>query len=424
MSAKKIITISLILATFLLSVSVVSVIAKENSQEPVQLGPRPFFLLDKLEKGKLKKELQSCKHKKTFERSAFVVGHRGAPLQFPELTVEGYKAAVRMGSGMAEWDVVFTKDKKLVVRHGFEDLAHTTNILEFPELRKKCSVPFTPAQFNENGELVESASAVCRTTDITLEELKKLNGVMAGANPRATEPEEYYKGTGNERTDIYSTGATLVTHSEMIELASELGIKMNPELKPVPDYIDMPYQGDYSREDFAQDFIDAFKEANVDPDNVLPISFDLDNVMYWINNDPRFGRDAGWLDGRYPENPDDPSTWSPSMKELFDRGLRTISPPMWMLLSVNNEGEIVPSEYAKRAKEAGLNITTWTLERSGRISMDGGWYYQTFDEAIETEGDVYKVLDVLAQDVGVMAIANDWPATLTYYANCKDVETY
>jgi len=232
------------------------------------------------------------------------------------------------------------------------------------------------------------------------------------------------KGTGNERTDIYSTGATLVTHSEMIELASELGIKMNPELKPVADYIDMPYQGDYSRENFAQDFIDALKEANVDPDNVLPISFDLDNVMYWINNTPRFGRDTGWLDGRYPENPDDPSTWSPSMKELFDRGLRTISPPIWMLLSVNNEGEIVPSEYAKRAKEAGLNITTWTLERSGRISMDGGWYYQTFGEAIETEGDVYKVLDVLAQDVGVLAIANDWPAALTYYANCKDVKTY
>jgi glycerophosphoryl diester phosphodiesterase len=28
------------------------------------------------------------------------------------------------------------------------------------------------------------------------------------------------------------------------------------------------------------------------------------------------------------------------------------------------------------------------------------------------------VIDVLAQDVGVIGIFSDWPATTTYYANC------
>ena len=35
---------------------------------------------------------------------------------------------------------------------------------------------------------------------------------------------------------------------------------------------------------------------------------------------------------------------------------------------------------------------------------------------IELEGR--KLLDVLAQDVGVKGVFSDWPATVTYYANC------
>jgi glycerophosphoryl diester phosphodiesterase len=31
---------------------------------------------------------------------------------------------------------------------------------------------------------------------------------------------------------------------------------------------------------------------------------------------------------------------------------------------------------------------------------------------------MYQVLDVLAQDVKIRGIFSDWPATVTYYANC------
>jgi glycerophosphoryl diester phosphodiesterase len=31
---------------------------------------------------------------------------------------------------------------------------------------------------------------------------------------------------------------------------------------------------------------------------------------------------------------------------------------------------------------------------------------------------MYKALDVLAREVGILGIFSDWPATVTYYANC------
>lgn len=97
-------------------------------------------------------------------------------------------------------------------------------------------------------------------------------------------------------------------------------------------------------------------------------------------------------------------------------------PPIFALLDVDDSGNIVPSRYARDAKNAGLDIITWTLERSG-ILADGnnGFYYQTFDSAIKREGDVMKVLDVLARNVGIRGIFSDWPATVSYYANCMNV---
>lgn len=32
----------------------------------------------------------------------------------------------------------------------------------------------------------------------------------------------------------------------------------------------------------------------------------------------------------------------------------------------------------------------------------GGWYYQTMTDAIDNDGDMLKVMDVLAQKVGIL----------------------
>ena len=149
----------------------------------VQLGPRPFFLVDDMRPGPLKTRLQSCSEG-PFKKSDFSIGHRGAALQFPEHTKESYEAGARMGAGILECDVTFTRDQELVCRHSQCDLHTTTNILATP-LAAKCSIPFTPAQFDAGGNLIQPASATCCTSDLTLAEFKSLRGKMDASNPRA-----------------------------------------------------------------------------------------------------------------------------------------------------------------------------------------------------------------------------------------------
>ena len=81
------------------------------------------------------------------------------------------------------------------------------------------------------------------------------------------------------------------------------------------------------------------------------------------------------------------------------------------------EDQIIPSKYALAAKKADLQMITWTLERSGPLTNGGGWYYQSVKDLINNDGDVFRVLHVLAHDVGVKGVFSDWPATTTYYAN-------
>jgi glycerophosphoryl diester phosphodiesterase len=106
------------------------------------------------------------------------------------------------------------------------------------------------------------------------------------------------------------------------------------------------------------------------------------------------------------------------MQELADMGVNYIAPPLWMLVTLDDAGAMVPSPYAAEATAAGLDIITWTLERSGPLAGGGGWYFQSVTDAVDNDGVYYELLDVLAQDVGVVGVFSDWPATVTYYANC------
>jgi glycerophosphoryl diester phosphodiesterase len=183
----------------------------------------------------------------------------------------------------------------------------------------------------------------------------------------------------------------------------------------------MPFEGDYTQEDYAQQMIDEYKAAGVKPEDVYAQSFNLDDVLYWLNSEPEFGQQAVYLDGRYDDPAFDrtnPATWSPNMMELAAAGVNIIAPPMWMLVELDQNKKIVPSLYARQARAAGLDIITWTLERSGLLGTGGDWYYQTTTAAIDRDGDTLEMLDVLAQDVGVIGVFSDWPATTTYYANC------
>ena len=391
-------------------------------KENIQVGPRPYFLVADMDPSPLKDKLMSCADG-PFKRTEFTVSHRGAPLMFPEHTKESYEAAFRMGAGIQECDVTFTHDRELVCRHSQCDLHTTTNILA-TDLAAKCSQPFVPADPLAG----TPAQARCCTSDITLAEFKSLRGKMDAANLMATTVEDYMKGTADWRTDLYASKGTLLTHKESIALFRKQGVKMTPELKEPS--VPMPYLGFYTQEQYAQQMINEYKEAGIQAQDVFPQSFRLDDVLYWIENEPHFGRQAVFLDGRYDDptfNYADPSSWNPSMEQLAAQGVEIIAPPLWMLVRVDESKKIQASTYAERAKAAGLDIITWSFERDGLLANGGGFYFQSINglnqndphqSVINNDGDMMDVLDVIAREVGVKGVFTDWPGTVTYYANC------
>lgn len=402
--------------------SVTHVDLAKTTDKNIQVGTRPYFLINNLGDGELKSKLQACGDQ-TFSKTDFSIGHRGAALQYPEHTTESYHAAIRMGAGIVECDVTFSKDKQLVCRHSQCDLHATTDVLNRPDLASKCSVPFNSAN---------PGATECCTSDFTVDEIKSLCGKMDAADTKATTVEKFMNATPKFRTDLYSGCGTIMTHTESIELFKQAGVKMTPELK-TPS-VKMPYQGNYTQEDYAQQMIAEYKAADIPATDVFPQSFNYSDILYWIKNEPEYAAQAVYLDGRaYGEteedkklfskfNPNNPATWEPrSMQSIVNDGIKYIAPPMWVLVTVE-DGKMVPSEYAIQAKAAGLKIITWTLERSGSLTTGGGWYYQTIADVIKNEGDALVLLDVLAQDVGITGIFSDWPGTVTYYANCMNLK--
>jgi len=397
--------------------------------QSVQLGPRPFYLVDKLSPGPLKSALQQCSDDK-FKQTDFSIGHRGGgTLQFPEHTRESHEAGARMGAGILECDVTFTKDGNLVCRHDQCDLHTTTNIL-VTNLAGKCSVPFSPAEFDPaTGARTKAASALCCTSDLTLAEFKSLAGKMDASNPSAKTAQEFQGGTPNWRTDLYSTGGTLLSHKESIQLIKSLGAKFTPELKAGNRSAKLQVETVFgSQAHYAQAMIDDYKAADIPPKDVFAQSFNLDDILYWIDHEPKFGKQAVFLDdanvpAELPSLAD--------LKALAARGVKIVAPPMWALLTVDANGKIAPSQYARNAKAANLDIITWTLERSGRIVQEvlptkgtasPEFYYQTTLDALHNDGDILTTLDVLARQVGIRGIFSDWAATVSYYANCMGLK--
>jgi glycerophosphoryl diester phosphodiesterase len=388
----------------------------EKTRGDVHLGPRPLYLVEGMDEGKLKDRLMQCKDG-PFYRTDFSIAHRGAAMQFPEHSDVSYRAGALMGAGIVECDVTFTSDGELVCRHSECDLHTTTNIVT-TELNDKCTVPWSgPGQH---------PAPKCCTSDLTLSEFKTLKAKMDASNPAATTPQGYLGGTAGWRTDLYTARANVLTFRESIELNQKMGVKHTPELKGAEhqDRVDAIFG---SQAGYAQRFIDELKDAGVSPRDAWVQSFNKADVLYWVKNEPRFGKQAVFLDSIDPAaTPAIPRQTMAELGQLRKDGVKIIAPPLWALLAVNDAGEIVPSEYAMDIRKAGLDIITWSFERSDlrQGAAKGGWYYQ-FDpmgKAIKKDSDMYKALDVLARKVGILGIFSDWPATVTYYANCMGLK--
>lgn len=386
----------------------------------VSTGPRPYFIVNNMTDSPLKKKLQSCENG-PFEITGFTIGHRGGgTLQFPEETVESTMAGARMGAGILECDVSFTKDRGLVCRHSLCDLHTTTDILLHPDLAKKCTVPFTPAN------ATSPANAICCTSDITTAEYLTLCGKQDGFNATAKTVKDYQYGTPTWRTELYDTCGTVMTLDSYITLVDSLPGHRNftPELKTPPAQVPMPFNG-YTQEQYARDMLDTFIKRGIAPNRVWAQSFNPPDIFQWIKEYPAFAKQAVYLD----EDGDTPATLANATARLHSlkaRGVNIISPPFGYLLTTTPDNKtIIPSAYATTAKAVGLDIVAWTFERSGplaNVAKNQEYYYTQIAQGISYDGQEFEVLDILAKQVGIKAIFTDWAGTVTYYANCIGLE--
>ena len=182
----------------------------------------------------------------------------------------------------------------------------------------------------------------------------------------------------------------------------------------------MPFNG-FTQEAYAQKLIDEYKAMRVDPRNVLAAV--VQHRATCVT-----GSDASRASVSKPSTSTTRTCWPTcrATRELAGykaEGINIWAPPTFALLALDAGGNIVPSEYARYAKAAGLDLITWTLERSGILADGGnGFYYQTIDSVIDREGDLYEVIDTLAQDVGILGVFSDWAAPVSFYASCMGLK--
>lgn len=404
----------------------------ERREDNVQVGPRPFYLVEGMDDSALKRKLKSCEDEPV-RRTNWSIAHRGAPLQFPEHTKEAYQAGARMGAGIVECDVTFTGDGALVCRHAQNDLHTTTDILT-SQYANRCIKPFTPATLDPSGNVTKAATAECRTSELSLDEFKSLHGKMDAFDPAATTPQQYQGGTPTWRTDLYTGRGTLMTFSESIALNKKLGVKHTPELKAGDAASIAAVFG--SQERYAQALIDELRANGVRPKDAFPQSFNPNDILYWVRN-TAYGEQAVFLvdyntttnniilfdtTGRQLLTRDEQNAF---FKSLRRAGVKIVAPSFNALLTVQGD-RIVPTVLATDLQSMGFDLISWSFERVDlRRGAAGVGSYYDFDPTgavIKKDSDMYKALDVLAKDVKLIGMFSDWPGTVSYYASCMGLE--
>ncbi len=372
----------------------------------IDIGERGPQLAAALANDALREQLLACTA--TPRRSNFSISHRGAPLGYPEHTREGYIAAAHMGAGVIECDVTFTRDGALVCRHSQCDLHRTSNILQTP-LASKCSEPFAPAT------PAQPASAKCCTSDINLDEYLSLCGRRDVVDTSATTVAAYLTDSGSPVVDEPLSCGTLLTHAESIRLINQLGTMFTPELKS--SQVPMPFNG-MTQKEYASRMLAEYEAAGIDPKRVLPQSFVYGDILHWIAEHPAYANNVVFLDPRGRQPDFEPSL--AGMQALYAAGVRILAPPMPMLLTLDAQGALQASAYARFAREAGLELITWTFEAGDATDPDN-WLYMNLPGFMDHESRMLEVLHALHTQVGIKGIFSDWPGTVTYYANCFDL---
>ena len=173
--------------------------------------------------------------------------------------------------------------------------------------------------------------------------------------------------------------------------------------------------------------IDEFKRAGVNPRDVSPQSFNLADVLYWITHEPAL-RQTGRVSRRrrsrrWHSAPDRRRAAGRARTRACGSSRRRFRRcSRW----TQQQHSSCRRSTRKDIKAAGLGIITWSFERADlrRGAAFGGFYaaYDPEGRVVKKDSDMYLALDALAQDVGIIGVFSDWPATVSYYASCMGLE--
>ncbi len=400
----------------------------EKAPNVISLGPTPYFILSQLlsdvtrdeneidSSMELKNMLNKCaKENNIFQASQLIASADGinnidhGRMPYPPHTLTSYEAALRMGAGMIQCPVTFSKDRKLVCRKEQCDLHYTTDVLTHPDQRlaSKCSHPFIPSDgFNR------PAQVKCCTSDFTLEELQMLNCRCSGdVSARSTDVNVW----GMTVLDYLGTSPTCVaakipSHEEYIKLVDSWGANFAPTQVP---FIDSEDVHDYTQEMLSRQIMSTYVEGfDIDPARIFPISQSVKDLVLWRKEFPLHSRNSIALDLINEDVTD-----MDSLKEHFSSFLKSgvfnvIAHNVGMILKQSEGSDSSHSfqstAYSRVAAEMGLSIfAMWT----GPITQDFNALHILHH--LKAQGGVQ----------GIFADVSFVPIT-TFYDNCLIYSRY
>ena len=140
----------------------------------------------------------------------------------------------------------------------------------------------------------------------------------------------------------------------------------------------MPFNG-FTQAAYAQKMIDEYKAAGVPPERVFPQSFDKNDVLYWVEHEPAFGRQAVYLDDAETPRRTCPASrsWSatsrPGINIVGAADVRAAGARRAATASCHRT-------YANDARPPASTSSPgrWSA-RACSPTANNGFYYQTFD---------------------------------------------
>ena len=157
----------------------------------VQLGPRPYFLIDDMDEGELKRALQRCEND-PLEPTEFSIGHRGAGASIPR----AHEGVVHRRRAYGRRHHRVRRDLHAGPQAGLSPRAvRSAHDHEHPRGSGARGEVHAAVRAGRPDDGHSGLGQVLHTSDITLAEFKTLCGKMDAFNPNGTTVAQYMAGT-------------------------------------------------------------------------------------------------------------------------------------------------------------------------------------------------------------------------------------